>query len=536
MSDAVTEVRPPGLSNRAWAGALAAFTSALGPDAVLSSAEDLAGFRDPYRPPGADQHAASAVVLPASVDEVQAVVRIANERRVPLWTFSQGRNNAYGGPAPRVGGSVLVNLRRMNRVLEVNDELAYAVVEPGVSFFDLHDHLRAGGHHLWLSIPDLGWGSVLGNAVDHGRGYSLHGDHAAAECGMEVVLANGEVLRTGMGAMSGSRTWHVYPRGYGPSTAGLFKQSNLGIVTRMGVWLMPKPECYLSGWVRIGGGEERLASLIDTLRPLLLQGTIPNYPVISSGGAIGNWEGWDGWEPGRPRPEAFLARTRAQPEPRPWAMRFALYGPESVVDAQFGVVQAAFACLSEAEVGSRRYSGDRVAEAHNPDDKVQGGIPSMDLLDFFKMLIGESYGHLDFSPVGPLTGADVVAMIRLLRPLVERHGLRYGGAFIASPRSVVHILPINFDTADEEQTRAAYAAYRALVPEVARAGYGLYRTHVRFMDLVADQYDFNDHAQRRLSETIKDALDPNGILSPGKQGVWPRSMRARMKDGHPHNA
>ena len=46
------------------------------------------------------------------------------------------------------------------------------------------------------------------------------------------------------------------------------------------------------------------------------------------------------------------------------------------------------------------------------------------------------------------------------------------------------------------------------------------------MDLVADTYDFNDHAQRRLNELLKDTLDPNGVLSPGKQGIWPKAMRA----------
>ena len=58
---------------------------------------------------------------------------------------------------------------------------------------------------------------------------------------MEVVLANGEVMRTGMGAMPDNKSWHVYKRGLGPTPDQLFMQSNYGIVTKMGVWLMPVP-------------------------------------------------------------------------------------------------------------------------------------------------------------------------------------------------------------------------------------------------------------------------------------------------------
>ena len=52
-------------------------------------------------------------------------------------------------------------------------------------------------------------------------------------------------------------------------------------------------------------------------------------------------------------------------------------------------------------------------------------------------------------------------------------------------------------------------------------GYGEYRAHVDFMDLIAEQYDFNDGAMSRFNARIKGALDPQGILSPGKQGIWP---------------
>ena len=72
--------------------------------------------------------------------------------------------------------------------------------------------------------------------------YLPYGQDMAAQCGMEVVLANGDVLRTGMGAMPDNKSWHLYKRGLGPTPDQLFMQSNYGIVTKMGVWLMPQPQ------------------------------------------------------------------------------------------------------------------------------------------------------------------------------------------------------------------------------------------------------------------------------------------------------
>ena len=63
-------------------------------------------------------------------------------------------------------------------------------------------------------------------------------------------------------------------------------------------------------------------------------------------------------------------------------------------------------------------------------------------------------------------------------------------------------------------------------PRGRQAGLGEYRAHLDFMDLASDQYSFNDHAYRRFCETIKDAVDPNGILSPGRHGIWPARMRS----------
>ncbi len=120
----------------------------------------------------------------------------------------------------------------------------YALVEPGVTYFDLYHYIQEKGLKLWLDVPDPGWGSVVGNALDHGVGYTPYGDHFMMQCGMEVVLANGDVMRTGMGAMPGNNTWQLFKYGFGPYVDGIFSQSNFGIVTKMGIWLMPEPPGY----------------------------------------------------------------------------------------------------------------------------------------------------------------------------------------------------------------------------------------------------------------------------------------------------
>ena len=84
-----------------------------------------------------------------------------------------------------------------------------------------------------------------------------------------------------MGAMPGNGSWHVYKRGLGPTLDPLFMQSNFGIVTKMGIWLMPQPECYMPLWLRVWN-EDDLAPLMDTLRRADVDGTIEGVPQINN--------------------------------------------------------------------------------------------------------------------------------------------------------------------------------------------------------------------------------------------------------------
>ncbi|HEX4035698.1 MAG TPA: FAD-binding oxidoreductase [Solirubrobacteraceae bacterium] len=507
--------------------ALDDFIAALGSDRVIADAEGLPEWRDPFQHETWDDFTASAVLMPETVEEVQEVVRIAGRHGVPLWTHSTGRNNGYGGPAPRVKGSVIVSLRNMNKVLEINEELGYAVVEPGVRWFDLYEAIQARKAQLMISVADVGWGSVIGNTLDHGITYMPYGVDFGLPCGMEVVLADGSLLRTGMGAMENNPSWHVYRRGLGPTPDQLFMQSNFGIVTKMGVWLMPYPEVYMPLWLRVWRDDD-LGPVIDILRRLMLDGTIRMVPQVMNAVLLGAvfsrrdlWHDGDG-----PMPEEAIERMSRELELGRWCMRFALYGDEAVVDHRYEKIRRAFAAIEGADVWGAKHAPEDIPTLEHPAERIQGGVPNLDWNNMTAWYGGEEGGHIGFSPAAPLVGRHALELRDLMRGMLAEAGLDYiAGMLAINARSFVHITMVIFDTKNEAQARSAYDVSKRLVVESAKRGYGEYRAHLDFMDLAADQYSWNDHAYRRFCETIKDALDPQGILSPGKQGIWPRSMR-----------
>lgn len=238
----------------------------------------------------------SAVVAPRGVADVQAIVKLCNEFEIPVWPFSIGRNVGYGGAAPRVPGSIGLDMgRNMNKILEVNVDGAYALVEPGVTFFDLHDYLVANKlrDKLWIDVPDLGGGSILGNAVERGVGYTPYGDHWMMHCGMEVVLPDGQLWRSGMGGLPnpkadpntplhdqpGSDTWQLFNYGFGPYNDGIFTQASNGIVTKLGIWLMVNPGGYQSYLITLPKDKD-LHAAVEVIRPLRVGMVLQNVPTL----------------------------------------------------------------------------------------------------------------------------------------------------------------------------------------------------------------------------------------------------------------
>ena len=499
----------------------------VGAENALRTQEERDTYRDPFWNQQDRSYDSSLVLFPRTTEEVQAVVRIANEHEVPLWTSSQGRNNGYGGPSPRVRGSVLVSLREMNKVLEINAELAYAVVEPGVSWFELREALDNAGHEdLFFSVPDLGWGSVIGNSLDNGMTYGPYGSDFQKICGFEVVLADGELLRTGLGAQPGNDSWHIYNRGYGPVLDQMFIQSNFGIITRAGIWLMRRPEAYAPLFLTIPR-HEQLAQAIDIFRELRLDGVVRGVPSIQN--LVTMSAQFDETR------EMYLRASPAMSDAElneiadrsglgRWGARTALWGDRKVVEFHLERIRKAWSAIEGGEVRSNRiYAHDEWDEITTFVDKVQAGIPNMDIIQ----ATPDNVGHIAFAPVLPLSGGRVVEAVEFIRDLmVDEVGLNHVCAlYFPNERTCVAVNSITFDVTDEELFKTSYNTMKQLVVEAGKRGYTEYRAHVDLMDLVSDQLSYNDFAYRKFVEKIKDAVDPKGILAAGRHGVWPSSAR-----------
>jgi 4-cresol dehydrogenase (hydroxylating) len=286
-------------------------------------------------------------------------------------------------------------------------------------------------------------------------------------------------------------------------------QSSLGIVTRIGWRLMPRPEKYASCWVHFDG-DEIIVPVIDAMRELQLDETINNYPFLGRGVAA-NAEG----------------QPDLDPSSQKWALRFALYGYEEIVEAKWRIVERVLGSIPGVEIGRKVYDGtDRVGPDEGiHDDRVQAGIPGMELLDLYKVPFGPDTGHLDFSPIGPLIGTEVLKMVRQVQKLYDEFGEPYAAGCMLLPNSIIVVSVMFFDPKDKEKTLRMFENFDPMLEKMKNEGYGLYRTGIYKMDAVADTFDFNDHALRRFVETLKDAVDPNGVLQPGKQGIWPRAYR-----------
>jgi 4-cresol dehydrogenase (hydroxylating) len=217
--------------------AVAAWTQLLGPDCCVAGADARAqGYE--YDVGEYDKRVIPAILYPTSPVDVQAIVRVANTYKIPLYSLSLGKNWGLGSRQPVQHHGVAVDLSHMQQIRTLNLDEGHVIIEPGVTQQALSDALASTAYiaNLTASTPET---SVVGNVLDKGIGFYRH--RVEDLLGIEVVLGDGNLVHIG-GYWPMGQARFYFPSGLGPTLTPLFLQSNFGIVTACALKLIPRPE------------------------------------------------------------------------------------------------------------------------------------------------------------------------------------------------------------------------------------------------------------------------------------------------------
>jgi 4-cresol dehydrogenase (hydroxylating) len=523
--------------------AIASWESILGPDGVAHDQITL----DQYgRNTQADAPQPGCILYPTSTHHVQEITKTASQFGVVVYPISCGKNWGYGDACAPSEGAAIVDLGRMNQILKVDTELAYCVIEPGVTQLQLYDYLKENNTGLWMDASGAGPdASLVGNVTDRGFGHTRYGDHFLTCASMEIVLADGRVLNTGLGHYANATAEHCYPYGVGPHLNGLFTQSNYGIITKIGLWLNPEPEEFNFFFFQLERHED-FEELIDRLRPLRLHGVlntavhIANDLRMLAGTSHYPWEEAEGETP---LPHDLRMKLRERSTAHPWQGSGSISGPKGTVRAGRRALRKALRGLTKpvflddrklafAAVGvkwlNRIGFGKNLAwrlDLVRPNYELLKGNPVREPLKGAQWRLRtppdhESGDPLDYgvglyfvSPIMPMIGAEAMSVLGHVEPIFTAHGFDVAVSFILlTERGLVATFSISFDKSAPEECQKASDCYDALAATLIDNGYPLYRVGLQGMDKIRS----NQSTYWEVTADIKKALDPGDIIARGR--------------------
>jgi glycolate oxidase subunit GlcD len=239
----------------------------LGKAAVLTDADVTGSYaRDmmPLAPVGKPL----AVVLPVDVGQVQAIVRACAEAKVPI--VPRGAGSGLSGAANAIDGCVVLVLTKLNEIVEVDAGNRLAVVQPGVINLDFRNTVEKHGLFYPPDPSSYDWCTIGGNLATNAGGLCCvkYGVTTDSVLGLEVVLADGSLLKTGRRTVKGVA-------GYDLARLFVGSEGTLGVITQATVALKPLPQapCTLvAGFTTTEAAGEVVARVVrEGLVPSLLE-------------------------------------------------------------------------------------------------------------------------------------------------------------------------------------------------------------------------------------------------------------------------
>jgi 4-cresol dehydrogenase (hydroxylating) len=484
-------------------------------------------------------------LYPESTEEIIAAVMIADRYNIPLYPISTGRNWGYGGASPVADGCVIMDLSRMNTIIDFDEDLGLVTVEPGVTFGQLSDYIRE--KELHYMIPVVGSGlhcSLIGNLLEKGHSDTVYVDRCASLMSLEAVLADGSVYSSSHEKTAES----FFKWGVGPYIDGLFLQSNLGIVVKATFALAPTPE-RVEGFVFSLKKNTDLVETVDGIRIAMqkLGNALPVVQIQNSYRTLLRTP----FSPKMriPRPatvsDDLIQLSLAQASLTEWTVVGSLQGDARVVRAARKAIRKNFSAFSEdifffdeerldtlRHVPGNFFSVSRWIRNLSALRSVMGlfirrssGRWTKNPFSTLKIKSGSDQryddeteeapvsGLLFFPAVLPMVGKNVDGFAKEAASICKAHLIMPNMGFLNfSERCFFVGLPLPFDKDDPTKVKNAHKCYEALRAILPSYGGYIYRASTDTMDSTRDASD----QFWRTAEKIKRALDPKNIIAPGR--------------------
>ncbi|MGA2015184.1 MAG: FAD-linked oxidase C-terminal domain-containing protein [Solirubrobacteraceae bacterium] len=454
-------------------GLLRSLEAVVGADHVRADEGALVSFSTDSTP--LQRGRPDVVVFPATAAEVAGVLRIANERRVPVVPRGSG-TNLSGGTIPQLGGIVLV-LTRMNAIREVSGAELVAICEPGVRTIELE---RAAADQGLLFPPDPGshtTATLGGNVAECSGGlralkYGVTRDYVL---GVEAVLATGEIIRSG-----GRLVKDV--AGYDLRRLLCGSEGTLAVLTELTLRLVPAPQA-------TGTGMAYFPDLADAARAVsrvLASGVLPVTLEFLDQVCIGAVEDY-----------AHIGLDTS-------AGALLIFGQ----DGDPGVIERDLERMAQA-CAAERATAVRIAESPEAANRVlearRAALPSLSRLEPLTILEDATVPR-----------SRIAEMVQRIQEIAQRHQLKIG-TFGHAGDGNLHPTAV-LDPADEGAVRRAHAAFDEIFAQAIELGGTITGEHgVGIVKLAYLERQLGAD-QMALLRRIKAAFDPNGILNPGKLG------------------
>lgn len=499
------------------------------------------------------QYTTDLTVFPESTTEVQSLVLLARETGKALYPVSRGFNWGYGSRSPATERNTLVDLSRMDRILnwdKISIDNPVAVIEPGVTQGQLSAYLSKFCPELTFNVTGAGCDtSILGNALDRGVGY--FGPRKEDLFGLEIVTGTGEILRTGFRRLGeDSPLAHCHPYGLGPILDGLFFQGNFGIVTSACFRLIPRrpKEVAVSMALR---HVSFLAEFIDELARLKRDGLLTSVTHIGNKArthstlAYGINHYFE--EKCRYTTERALAESHkavALVAPDEWTSLAAVTGNAGQVRAAIREIRMRIRRIARVMVVTDSLLNVGYAVTHamrwiplaranaaaihaiRPLHALALGVPTdvaiSNLLWKYgraelpaKALDESSCGLLFVNPALPLDGAAVVAVVNDLQSVAKRYGHSlYMTLNIETATSMVAVINLLFDRSQQGETERAHRCADEMLACIHQHGLEPYRARVDMMQQLV-----TDNEYWRTVRHLKEVFDPDNIIAPGRYNL-----------------